>query len=100
MGKNPTNQQREEENPVFAELMKKVENEKKKTKIVYLVATGILLSSIFAFLLFGPFRVPIFSQLGDKILSREEVTEKKGEVAKEIEEVLKEEKRLMLKKIK
>jgi hypothetical protein len=84
--------EKQENNPketsAFADLLKQVEKERKRAKVVYSVGVGILVLSLFMFLLFSPFKIPVFSQLGDRILGREVVEVKEDEV--EEEEVVKE----------
>lgn len=73
--------------------------EKRKARIAYVVAIVVLILSLFSFLLFSPFKVPIFSQLGEKILGIQEVSEQdeieetseKEEEEEELEEIPKEE---------
>lgn len=81
---------KEENNPsAFSHLIEQVEKEKKKARIMYSVGIVVLALSLFSFLLFSPFEVPAFSQLGDRILGREEIQEEEQEkevVKEEVEE--------------
>lgn len=67
----------------FSQLIKQVEKEKKRARIMYSVALVVLVSSLFTFLLFSPFEVPAFSRLGDRILGREEKQEEEKKAVKE-----------------
>lgn len=92
MKKKPIQPKKKEEKSAFSDLIKQMEKEKKKARIVYFVGITVLVLSLIMFLLFSPFKIPVFSQLGDRILGREEVevveveeTEKETE-AEEVEE--------------
>jgi len=54
----------------LSEVIQKFEKKKKRVKIIYSICIIFLLLIIF--LLFGPLKVPLFSQLGDNILGREQ----------------------------
>jgi len=83
-----TKKPKKEENnsSAFSHLIEQVEKEKKRAKIMYSVGIVVLSLSLFSFLLFSPFEVPAFSQLGDKILGREEVQEEEPEKEEVVEE--------------
>lgn len=85
-----------QESAAFAEIIAEVEKEKKKTRVLYFVAIVVLSMSLITFLLFSSLRIPIFSQLGDKILGRDQLVEnKKTELGDNLEdEVEKEEKKI------
>lgn len=87
MKKNPVKPKKKEETSAFADLLKQVEKEKKRAKVVYSVGIVILVLSLLMFLLFSPFKIPVFSQLGDRILGREEIVEEEVEEEEEIEEM-------------
>jgi hypothetical protein len=75
---------KEDKTSAFAEIIKQVEREKKKAKIIYSIGLSILVVGLFIFLLFSPFKIPVFSQLGDQILGKEE-REPEEKVVEEIE---------------
>lgn len=60
-----------DEASAFSHLLKEVEKEKKRARIAYITGGSLLVLALIAFLMFGPFRVPVLSQMGDKILNRD-----------------------------
>ena len=109
-----TKKPKKEENnsSALSHLIEQVEKEKKKARIMYSVGIVVLVLSLFSFLLFSPFEIPAFSQLGEKILRREEVREENPdiiieeeeqpeleEVAEEIEEETEESKKVVEKEV-
>jgi len=71
----------------FSQLVEQVEKERKRARIIYFSGIVVLTLSLFSFLLFSPIRVPAFSDLGDRILGREEVKEEETQVEETEEEV-------------
>lgn len=90
--KNQQNTKEKESSLAFASLMEEVEKSRKKAKIFYISGLVLVVLAVFSFLLFGPVTVPVFSELGDKILNKTEVVEEQEleedtpEVAEEEEE--------------
>jgi hypothetical protein len=68
----------------FANILEQVEKERKRAKIIYYIGISVLVLSLLIFMLFSTLRIPVFSQLGDKILGREE-EEVEKEVLEELE---------------
>jgi hypothetical protein len=82
------------ETSAFASLMEDYEKSKKRAKIFYISGGILVFLSVFSFLLFGPLTVPVFSELGESILNKEEQTvEIKEEEQPELEDVTEEEKK-------
>jgi hypothetical protein len=75
-----------DEGLAFATLMGEFEKSKRRAKIYYISASVLVVLAVFSFLLFGPITVPVFSQLGDNILNREEVQLEEVEYVEEVEE--------------
>jgi cytoskeletal protein RodZ len=73
--KNQQNTKEKESSLAFASLMEEVEKSRKKAKIFYISGLVLVVLAVFSFLLFGPVTVPVFSELGDKILNKTEVVE-------------------------
>jgi hypothetical protein len=76
----------------FSHLLEEVEKDKKKARIFYSVVISLMVIALLTFLIFSPLQVPVFSQIGDRILGREDVGKEGIEEEKiEEEEVLQEE---------
>lgn len=88
--KNKQNKKGKEESLAFASLMEEIEKSRKKAKIFYISGLVLVVLAVFSFLLFGPVTVPVFSELGDKILNNTEIVEveeePKEDMVEEVEE--------------
>jgi len=84
--KDKKGKKRETDNSEVTKLLEEIKKEKKKARITYSVGISLIVVALFSFLIFSPLKVPVFSQIGDRILGREVIEEEREE-----EEVVKEE---------
>jgi hypothetical protein len=84
--KNKQNTKGKEDSLAFASLMEEVEKSRKKAKVFYISGLVLVVLAVFSFLLFGPVTVPVFSELGDKILDNTEFVEEDQELEEDTPE--------------